>query len=112
MTYPSMIVSLAFVLALLPFLPGDPLGGRLFVGGIFVYAAGATWMRWKIRDPNEWRERNLVIHTASGGPTPKSDSVPAARHDGGRPQRDNTGRSNSPSQRRRVWLASSRTEPP
>jgi hypothetical protein len=42
MTYPSNVVAFVIVLALLPFLPGDPLGARLFVGGIFVYAAGAT----------------------------------------------------------------------
>jgi serine/threonine-protein kinase len=66
MTYPSNVVAFVLVLALLPFLPGDPLGARLFVGGIFVYAAGATWMRWKVRDPKEWRERNLMILTATG----------------------------------------------
>jgi serine/threonine-protein kinase len=67
MTYPSNVVAFVLVLVLLPFLPGDPLAARLFVGGIFVYAAGATWMRWKVRDPNEWRERNLMILTATGG---------------------------------------------
>jgi len=67
MPYPSNVVAFVIVLALLPCLPGDPLGARLFVGGIFVYAAGATWMRWKVRDPNEWRERNLMILTVTGG---------------------------------------------
>lgn len=67
MTYPSNVVAFVIVLALLPFLPGDPFGARLFVGGIFLYAAGATWLRWKVRDPKEWRERNLMILTASGG---------------------------------------------
>jgi serine/threonine-protein kinase len=67
MTYPSLMVALAIVLCLLPFLPGDPLAVRVFVAGIAIYAGGATWLRWKVRDPDEWRERNLVVIAACGG---------------------------------------------
>ncbi|HEY5948735.1 MAG TPA: serine/threonine-protein kinase [Kofleriaceae bacterium] len=67
MTYPSLMLALAIVIALLPFLPGDPLAAKIFVAGIAVYAVGATWLRWKVRDPDEWRERNLMVIAACGG---------------------------------------------
>jgi hypothetical protein len=67
MTYPSLMVALAIVLGLMPFLPGDPLAVQVFVVGIAIYAAGASWLRWKVRDPDEWRERNLTVIAACGG---------------------------------------------
>jgi eukaryotic-like serine/threonine-protein kinase len=67
MTYPSLMLFLAIVVALVPFLPGDPLAVKLFVGGILVYAAGASWMRWKVRDAAQWNETNLMVIASCGG---------------------------------------------
>jgi serine/threonine-protein kinase len=66
MTYPSTMIMLAVALALLPFLPGSPTAIGILVVGIAMYAAGATWLRVKVRDPKEWRERNLVVIGLSG----------------------------------------------
>ena len=67
MTYPSLMLSLVIVAALIPFLPGDPLAVKMFAAGIAIYAVGASWLRWKVRDPDQWRERNLMVIATCGG---------------------------------------------
>jgi serine/threonine-protein kinase len=65
-TYPAVVMLLAVALVLVPILPGDRIAIWILVGGVAMYACGATWMRIKVRNPAEWRERNLMIISLSG----------------------------------------------
>jgi len=66
MSYPALVVAMAALLCMVPFLPGDPVARRLFAGGLVTYAAGGTWLRFRVRDPTQFNEANLVVIAISG----------------------------------------------
>ncbi len=64
--FPAIVVTVGGLLAVLPWLPGEPSVRRMFAVAIAIYGAAAVWFRLKIRDPRKFDDNNLLVLGLAG----------------------------------------------
>jgi serine/threonine-protein kinase len=58
--YRVIVAVVISMLLVLPLLDGDPTGKWMFAVGLLLYGVAISLFEWRIRDPSEYRDRNLM----------------------------------------------------
>ena len=64
--FPAIAVTAVGLLVVLPYLPGDATARTVFGASLALYGLAAVWFRWKLRDPTQFRDNNLLVLGLAG----------------------------------------------